>query len=97
LLHTLVGEHIGSWDLKLATVEFAYNTTMNRTTGKSPHEIIYDFRRRQLIYLIPLSDHIRASDSVSSFTSHVHDLHKKVMYKIVQSNAKADVRKRLNI
>ena len=38
LLHTLVGEHTESWDLKLATVEFAYNTTVNRITGKSPYE-----------------------------------------------------------
>jgi len=46
LLRTLVSEHTGSWDLKLATVEFAYNTAVNRTTGKSPHEIVYDFRPR---------------------------------------------------
>jgi len=46
LLRTLVGEHTGSWDLKLATAEFAYNTTMNRTTGKSSHEIVYGFRPR---------------------------------------------------
>ena len=39
LLRTLVGEQTGSWDLKLATAEFAYNTTMNRTTDKSPHKI----------------------------------------------------------
>jgi len=48
-----------------------------------------------------MSDHIRASDSASSFGSHVHDLHKEVMDKIVQSNAnyklRANVRKRLKI
>ena len=60
LLRTLVGEHTGSWDLKLATAEFAYNKTVNRTTGKSPHEIVYGFRPRQHIDLIPMSDHIRA-------------------------------------
>ena len=65
LLRTLVREHTGSWDLKLATVEFAYNTAMNRTTGKSPREIVYDFRHT--IDLIPMSDHIRASDFTSSF------------------------------
>jgi len=46
LLRTLVGEHIETWDLKLAAVKFAYNTVVNRTTGKSPHEIVYDFRPR---------------------------------------------------
>jgi len=46
-----------------------------------------------------MSDYIRASDSASSFASHVNDLHREVMDKIVQSNAnykqRADVRKRL--
>ena len=78
LLRTLVGEHTGSWDLQLATAEFAYNTAVNRTTCKSPHEIVYGFRPRQPIDLIPMSDHIRASDSAS----HVHDLHKEVMDKL---------------
>ena len=70
---------------------------MNKTAGKSPHKIVYGFRSRQRIDLIPMFDHIRASDSASSFASHVHDLHKEVMDKIVQSNAnyklRADVRK----
>jgi len=46
MLRTLVGEHIGTWKLKLAATEFAYNTTMNSTTDKSPYEIIYNFRPR---------------------------------------------------
>jgi len=41
LVRTLVVEHIGTWDLKLVTTEFAYNTTGNMTTCKSPHEIVY--------------------------------------------------------
>ena len=101
LLRTLVGEYRGSWDLKLATAEFAYNTTVNRTIGKSPHEIVYDFRPRQPIYLIPIFDHIKASDFASLFASHVHDLRKKVMDKIAQSDAyyklRANVRKRFKI
>jgi len=48
LLRTLVGEHTGSWDLKLTTAEFAYNTAVNRTTCKSPHEIIYGCRPRHV-------------------------------------------------
>ena len=65
LLRTLVGEHIGSWDLKLSIAEFAYNSSINRTTGKNPHEIIYGFRPRQkprqLIDLILMVDHYRGS------------------------------------
>jgi len=73
LLRTLVGEHMGSWDLKLAIAEFAYNT-MNRTQTILLHEIVYGFRPRQPIDL--------TSDSALSFASHVHDLHKEVMDKL---------------
>ena len=82
VLHTFVGEHTGNWDFKLTTAEFAYNTIVNKATGKLSHEIVYDFRPRLLIDIILMSDHIRASDSRSSFASHVHDLHKKVTDKI---------------
>ena len=34
LLYTLIGENIGSWDLKWSIVEFAYNSFVNRTTCK---------------------------------------------------------------
>jgi len=65
---------------------------------KSPHEIVYSFRLRQLIDLISIYDHIRASDSVLSFASHVHDLHKKVMNKIAPNyKLRANVRKRFKI
>ena len=55
---------------------------MNRTTGKSPHEIVYGFRPKQPIDLTPMTNHIRASNFTSSFASHAHDLHKEVMDKI---------------
>ena len=100
LLFTLVIKHTRGWDFKLATVKFAFNTVVNRTTEKSSHEIVYGFRPRQPINLILMSDHIRASNSVSSFVSHVHDLHKKVMNKTVQSNTnklRANVRKRFKL
>ena len=97
-MRTLVDEHTRSWDFKLAIAELAYNTTMNRTTRKSSHQIVYGFRLKQPIDLIPMSDRIRASDSASSFTSHIHDWHKKVIDKIAQSNVnynlRADIRKR---
>ena len=51
MLHTFVGEHVETRDLKLATAKFAYNTAVNRTTGKSLHEIVYGFRLKQLIDL----------------------------------------------
>jgi len=60
LLRTLVGEHIGR-NLKLSIAEFAYNSSVNRTIGKSLHEIVYGFRSRQPIDLILMLDHYSLS------------------------------------
>jgi hypothetical protein len=41
LLRSLVTEHHSSWDNVFPQVEFAYNDSVNRSTGKSPFEIVY--------------------------------------------------------
>ena len=46
LLRCLVGDHQGTWDLILPRVQFAYNNSVNRSTGLSPYEIVYDHKPR---------------------------------------------------
>lgn len=41
LLRSLVGEHPRLWDTVLPQAEFAYNNSKNRSTGKSPFEVVY--------------------------------------------------------
>jgi hypothetical protein len=41
LLRSLVTEHHSSWDNILPQAEFAYNDSVNRSTGKSPFQIVY--------------------------------------------------------
>ena len=72
LLRKLVGEQTRSWDFKLTTAEFAYNTAVNRTTRKSAHEIVYDFRPKQPIDLILIS--IILEHQI--LNHHLHDVHK---------------------
>jgi len=82
----------------LSIIEFAYNSSVNRPTGKSPHEIVYGFRPKQPIDFILMVDHYRVSEFASSFATHTHELHKVISDKIKQSNLdyklKADVRKK---
>ena len=87
LLRTLAGEHVKTWDLKLSTAELAYNTSVNRTIGKGSHEVVYDFRPRQPINLIPVTDYYRTSESAIVFASNMHQVHKKISDKIAQNNA----------
>jgi len=52
LLRCLVGEPLRNWDLILLTVEFAYNSSCNRSIGMSPLEILHDYKPKKPIDLI---------------------------------------------
>jgi hypothetical protein len=46
LLRSLVTEHHSSWDNILPQAEFSYNDSVNRSTGKSPFQIVYGMQPR---------------------------------------------------
>ena len=66
--------------------EFAYDESVNRTTGLSPFEIVIGFKSRQPIDLIPMAHHSRVSDSASTFASHIRALHEEIREKIMKNN-----------
>ena len=63
MLRYLVGESLENWNLLLSHVEFAYNNSVNRSTSKSPIEIIHGYKPRRSIDIIPLPSHARVSES----------------------------------
>ena len=65
----------------LPTAEFAYNSSINRTIGMSPFEVVHDYQPKQIIDLM-LPHHTRKSESAASFASHIHDLHKEISNQI---------------
>ena len=99
LLRCLIGENVKNWDLLLPKAEFAYNNSVNRTTGKSPFEIVHGYQPNRPLDLIPLPVHARVSEPAEHFAQHVRNLHKKIIQKIKISNdaykKQADSRKRL--
>jgi hypothetical protein len=46
LLRSLVTEHHHSWDNVLPQVEFSYNNSVNKSTGKIPFQILYGMQPR---------------------------------------------------
>ena len=88
LLRCLVGDHQGTWDLILPRAQFAYNNLVNRSTGFSPHEIVYGHKPRTPIDLIPMSPLHRASESVELFAHRMSELHKTISKQITISNSK---------
>ena len=85
LLRCLVGVHTVNWDLLLSKAEFAYNNSVNRSTGMSPFEIVHGYKPNRPLDLVPLPSHARVSESAASFTQHVRDLHHSISQRIKQS------------
>jgi hypothetical protein len=56
LLRSLSGENPSQWDSFLAQVEFAYNDLVNRSTGKSPFQIVYGRSPKGVVDLVDLLD-----------------------------------------
>ena len=88
LLRCLVGEHPRNWDLILPTTEFAFNNSINRITGKSPFEIVHEFKPRSPIDLIPTPTLHRMSEFAKSFVSRMHELYKHITDQINSNNLK---------
>ena len=78
LLRYLVRDHPGTWDLILPTTEFGYNNSVNRSTSKSPFEIVHGYKPRTPIDLVPTPALHRVSESAESFAQRMHELHKHI-------------------
>ena len=86
MLRCLVRVKQGVWDLILSTTEFAYNNSVNRSTGKSPFQIVNGYSPRTPIDLVPLPPHMRIFEPTENFAKHIHDLHAEIRRKISLSN-----------
>ncbi|GJY38338.1 RNA-directed DNA polymerase [Tanacetum coccineum] len=56
LLRSLIRDNTKQWDLILPQAEFAYNRSVNRTTGKSPFEVVYGRNPITPLDLVPVPD-----------------------------------------
>lgn len=86
LLRCLVGDHLRSWNLVLSIVEFAYNGSVNRSTGMNPFKIVIGYKPRAPIDLIPMSVTYRPSESASTFAHHIRVLHEEIKRRITINN-----------
>lgn len=86
LLRCLIGDHLRSWDGIISTAEFVYNSSVNKTTGMSPFEIVTGYRSTAPIDLISMSATHISSEYASSFAHHIHSLHEEIHRKIILSN-----------
>ena len=67
LLQCLVGEANQNWDSILPITQLAYNSSVNRSIGASPFEVVHGYTPRKPLDLLPTSPHVRISESAKAF------------------------------
>jgi hypothetical protein len=75
LLRSLVIEHDNQWDQILPQEEFAYNDSPNRSTGKSPFQILYGMQPRGVYELRDLEQSEIRSVGAEYFPAEMQRLH----------------------
>lgn len=78
LLPSLEGEHLKQWDRIIAQAEFAYNSSVNRSTGKTPFQVVYGGNPKQVVDLLPWSNQAKVSMEAEEFAAHLKLVHDRV-------------------
>ncbi|GKC75614.1 putative reverse transcriptase domain-containing protein [Tanacetum coccineum] len=88
LLRSLVRENPRQWDLVLPQAEFSYNRSQNRTTGKTPFEVVNGVNPITPLDLTPLPTPTRFSSSGEEQAHQVQQIHTQVRARIERQNQK---------
>jgi hypothetical protein len=86
LLRSLVTEHHNSWDNVLPQAEFAYNDSVNRSTGQSPFQIVYGTQPRGVSELRDSEQTATRSASAEEFAEAMKELHSQVKERLLKSS-----------
>jgi hypothetical protein len=101
LIRCLSGEKPKQWDLTLAQAEFAYNSMLNRSTGKTPFQVVYCQPPSHALDLVPLPKLPGMSIAAEHLADRVKAIQEEVRKKLEESNAKykaaADRKRRLKL
>jgi len=88
LLRSLVGEHLKSWDQKLYQAEFAFNRSVNRSTGFSPFLVNYGYNPRAPIDLAPVADLKRVHGKAEDLISQLQGVHRTTQQRLLDATSK---------
>jgi len=76
------------WDITLAQAEFAYNSMLNRSTGKTPFQVVYCQLPSHALDLVPLPKLPGMSIAAKHMADRVKAIQEEVRKKLEASNAK---------
>ena len=64
--------------MALLQVEFSFNSSVNRSTGKSPFQVVYGINPMGVLYLVQLPLEDKISDDGEAFVEHIQQLQQQV-------------------
>ena len=82
LLRCLVGNKPSNWEMVLAQAEFAYNNSVNRSTRKTPFEIVTGMQPRRVPDLRNVVGEDNRSAIGEEFSNYMESLHKEVKLRL---------------
>jgi hypothetical protein len=85
-LRSLVTEHHNQWDQILPQEEFSYNDSPNRSTRKSPFQILYGMQPRGVSELRDLEQSEIKSVGAEYFSTEMQRLHSQIRGQLQSSN-----------
>ena len=101
LIRCLSGTKPKQWDITLAQAEFAYNSMLNRSTGKTPFQIVYCCPPHHALDLVPLPKLPGLSIAAYNIAERIIAIQDQVWQNLETSNAKykaaADKKRRVHI
>ena len=62
-----MGEANRNWDSILPVTQLAYNSSVNRSISASPFEVVHGYAPRKPLDLLPMSPHVKISESAEAF------------------------------
>nr|GEV21141.1 hypothetical protein [Tanacetum cinerariifolium] len=86
LLRSLIGDNTKQWDLILSQAESAYNRSVNRTTCKSPFEVVYGRNSITPLDLVPVLEVGQFSGERADRSEQIKELHRSVREQIIRHN-----------
>ena len=78
MLRSLEGDRPKQWDHALAQADFSYNDSPNRSTAKSPFQIVYDMHPRGICEPRDLGIIEHRSGDGKDFATSMSELHEQV-------------------
>jgi hypothetical protein len=78
----LVGNKPSNWEMVLAQAEFAYKNYVNRSTGKTPFEIVTGMHPRGILDLRDVAGEEKRSIAGEEFADFMESLHKEVKLRL---------------